>query len=70
MKALVVEAVIVGVALSAALAALAAWTPQALRGAWRAAATGLVLGALFHLGFEASGLNAAYCVSGHACSKK
>jgi len=68
MKQLAIEAGIVGVTLALAMAGLAAWWPAALRGPKAAALAGLALGVAFHLGFEVTGLNGAYCRSGHACS--
>ena len=70
MNRLALEAVVVGGALAIAMAAVAALAPAALQGTRPAALTGLVLGAGFHLAFEAAGLNAAYCATGHACSAK
>lgn len=67
MKQLVLETVVVAVCLSLALALVALASPGALASPARAALTGLIVGAAFHLGFELAGLNAAYCVTGHAC---
>jgi hypothetical protein len=66
---LALEAAVVGAVLAAVLALTALFAPAALAGPARAAATGLVLGALVHLGFEAAGLNRAYCTAGHACRR-
>lgn len=68
MNQLVLEVGIVGASLAGAMAAIAWLFPAWLRGMPRAAMVGFVLGALFHLVFEATGLNAMYCRSGHACS--
>lgn len=65
-RQLVLEIVIVALALALALAAVAAVWPVTTM--WRGFATGLILGALFHLGFEIVGLNAMYCRVGHACA--
>ena len=56
-RQLAIETLIVAATLAAAMAGVAA-----------AALTGLALGALFHLGFELSGLNEKYCRVGNACS--
>lgn len=69
MRQLLLEVVIVAVSLAGAMAAVAWLLPGALRGVPRAALVGLVLGALFHLGFEATGLNAMYCRVGAACRR-
>ena len=58
----------VGLALALAMAALAWLFPAGLRGPLAAAGTGFVLGAAFHLAFEATGLNATYSRTGHACT--
>lgn len=65
---LVLEALIVGGSLAAALGGVAWAWPASLRTASSATLVGFALGVAFHLGFEALGLNAAYCTSGHACS--
>ncbi len=67
MQQLAIEVVIVAVSLAGAMAAVAWLLPGWLRGVPRAALVGLVLGALFHLGFELTGLNAMYCRVGAAC---
>ncbi len=67
MQQLALEAAIVGLVLAAALAA-AVRLGGPIASAADAARVGLVLGALVHLGFEASGLNARYCAVGAACS--
>ena len=66
-KRLFTEAGVVGAALALVLALVAALWPGALQGWGAAGTTGLLVGAAFHLGFEAAGLNAAYCVTGNAC---
>lgn len=66
---LALEAGIVGVILAAVLAAAAWVAPVTLSGPAWSAATGMVVGAAFHLAFEAAGLNRAYCAKGHACQK-
>lgn len=58
---------IVAVTLAVAMAGVAWVRPSALSTVPAAAATGLVMGTLFHLGFELSGMNGAYCRVGHAC---
>ena len=68
MRQLVAEMGIVGLALAVVLASMAWLWPASLRSPASAAATGLVLGALVHAGFELSGLNAVYCTVGHACA--
>lgn len=65
---LALEVAVVGAVLAAALACVAWLVPGALRSVWKAALTGLVLGAGVHLGFELSGLNRMYCDVGHACA--
>lgn len=65
---LALEVVVVGAVLAAALASVAWLLPGALRSVWKAAVTGLVVGAAVHLGFELSGLNRVYCGVGHACA--
>lgn len=61
-----VEAFVVGIVLALVLAlAVAARGP--ILDVRAALATGLVLGAAVHLGFEASGLNRQYCATGAAC---
>jgi hypothetical protein len=63
-----IEATVVGIVLAIVLAiAVAARGPIATVPA--ALATGLVLGAAVHLGFEVAGLNRAYCTTGAACLK-
>ena len=63
-----IEAGIVGACLAAALAIVAWLRPDLLRTPTSAAWVGLALGAAFHLAFEATGLNATYCRTGHACT--
>lgn len=68
MQQLAVEALIVGLVLAGVLGlAVALGVPLSTPAA--AARAGLALGALVHLGFEASGLNARYCAVGAACAK-
>ena len=67
-RQLLLEVVVVALALAAALAGVAWAWPAALRGVRGAALAGLALGAALHLGFEATGLNGAYCSVGHACT--
>lgn len=67
-RQLAIETLIVAATLAAAMAGVAAAAPGAMRGPGAAALTGLALGALFHLGFELSGLNEKYCRVGNACS--
>ena len=66
-KQLLVETAIVAVTLALVMGLVAAAAPWALRTPVRAAVTGL--GAAFHLGFEATGLNRLYCTVGHACQR-
>ena len=61
------EIAVVGVTLAVAMALVAWMWPSMLRSIRGAATMGFVLGALFHLTFEISGLNGAYCRVGHAC---
>lgn len=70
MATLLTEALVVGVLMGAALALLAWLSPRLFSQPLRAGAAGLLLGAAFHLAFEASGLNAMYCRTGHACLQK
>lgn len=68
MASIVVEAAVVGASLAFALAACHAlgwWPTSALGVAW----LGFVVGAAFHLLFEAFGWNAHYCIHGAACKK-
>lgn len=67
MRRLVIEALVVGLALAAALGAVRWALPSTCSSVGAAAATGLVVGAAFHVVFELAGLNAAYCKTGHAC---
>jgi hypothetical protein len=64
---LALEIAIVAATLAAAMAGVAWAWPSSLRSVSGAAVVGLVLGALFHVGFEVTGLNGAYCRVGHAC---
>lgn len=69
MNQLALEVLIVGVTLGIALAMVSWAAPVTLSSPAWSAATGLVVGTLFHLGFEATGLNRTYCAKGHACRK-
>ena len=61
------EALVVGAVLALALA-LVSWVhPASFRGVLPTVLTGLAVGAAVHVGFEAAGINRAYCSSGHAC---
>ena len=62
-----VEVFVVGGLMTLALAGVSRWFPASLRSVPMAALVGFILGALFHLGFEFTGLNRAYCSTGHAC---
>ncbi len=64
---LVMEALVVGVALAAAL--VLAHGVVAIKDYKTAAVVGLVVGASLHLVFELLGLNRAYCSTGHACRR-
>lgn len=70
MRRLVAEAGVVGLILAIVLGLVAAAAPKVLATPARAALTGLVVGAAFHLAFEAAGLNRMYCTTGHACATK
>lgn len=67
MRQLWYEIGIVGGALSLAMAIVAWLAPESLRSVGGAAVVGFLLGAGFHVGFEVTGLNLAYCRVGHAC---
>ena len=64
---LATEAVVVGLALAAALAATTVFVR--ITSAGTALAVGPVLGPALHLLFELTGLNAMYCRGGHACAR-
>lgn len=70
MNQLILEAVVVGATLALVLGLVAAASPRWLAAPARAAVTGLIVGAGFHLAFEILGLNKKYCVVGHACSSQ
>lgn len=63
---LATEAAVVGMALAAALAAVTVFVK--ITNARTAVMVGLVAGAALHLLFELTGLNGAYCSTGHACT--
>lgn len=65
---LVAEASIVGVVLAAVMALIKVSVPWLLSTPALTALTGFMVGAAFHLAFEAAGLNKAYCSTGHACT--
>lgn len=67
MLRLVTEMGVVGIVLAAVLACVTWLWPGSLSTPSRAAWSGLLLGAVVHGGFEVSGLNSAYCTTGHAC---
>lgn len=66
-KHLSLEVAVVGGLMALALAGVSHWSPASLRSVPMAALVGFILGALFHLGFEFTGLNRTYCSTGHAC---
>lgn len=63
---LLIEVVVVGAILAAMLTASQILYP--ITGPQDAAYTGFILGALAHLIFEVTKVNAWYCASGAACS--
>lgn len=63
------EATAVGVILAIVLALVRIAVPGAFGSTLATAASGLAVGAAFHLGLELAGLNRIYCVSGHACTR-
>jgi hypothetical protein len=65
---LAIEASIVGIFLAIVLGAFVAFVP--LTTAWTAGVAGFIIGVGTHLFFEFTGLNARYCVSGHACASR
>ena len=62
-----VEALIVGIVLAASLTVSDILVP--ITNAQTAALTGLVVGALVHVGFEVAGANAWYCRKGASCRR-
>jgi hypothetical protein len=63
---LALEALIVGAFLAVVLAVVASFVPLTTPGV--TLATGFAIGVATHLFFEITGLNAKYCVVGHACT--
>jgi len=63
-----VEALVVGLVLAASLSVSDILVP--ITNPKTAALTGLVVGALVHIGFEVFGANAWYCTEGASCRKK
>lgn len=66
---LALEAVVVGACLAAMLWILrTVGGPGPFSSPVNIALVGFAAGALFHLAFEAAGLNSMYCTAGHACA--
>jgi hypothetical protein len=65
MLQLFVEAISVGVLLAPVL--LAAWYAVNPSSPWSILLMGFVIGVLFHLACEVTGVNLWYCRHGHAC---
>lgn len=65
MKGVLLEAVVVGLMVGVALAAVAAWKP--LTNPWDGFLYGTALGVAFHFGCEIAGVNRWYCRNGAAC---